>query len=921
MLRIYLIINFVLVLVLAGNASAATKTWDAGGGANHLWSLPANWDSTVPTRTDAAVIDNPPDANCLINATVDACCTTLDVGLNHETCYLYMTGGALTTSGTLSVGRNGAVGADACGVFTMTGGTIKTGTASMYIGYGTGGFLSEDRTTYGTFKMTTGCDVNVGGKLECGKNGTGVGKVYVNGGTLTIGYTAGAEDLEIGKYGTGTFYMTAGDVNVVDAIKLAEGGGTSTIYMDGGHIRCSDFRMPVSTPLGTPTVYLNSGDINCADEFSMANDNALMDITEGTLIIQNGSYVNGPLGSVYKLVSDGKIIGYGGDGYIIITPEGGGIGYSTVTAHLYDPNLAWQSRPRNYATVDWTPAGPVLSWTPGRYAAKHDVYFGTDKDDVNDANNPNTLPGRGRQDANNRPFPTPIPVLGETYYWRIDEVNNANIWKGIVWQFTMAGYEEVEDFDSYANDAALKTVWALTGSTTISLEDTIVHSSKGKSMKYEYTSGSATEASANTTGANKLPVDINDWTTADIKALTLYFYGDVTNSAEKMYVALKSTDNKSAVVYYDDPNDLKIPEWHEWNIKLSDFNDGGVNLHSIAKVYIGFGTRGGSPPASDGTVYFDDIRLYPRRCVTSRLPAGFGDVDGDCDVDFADVNIMVGDWLDTDANRKGSDGVLKGGASWVNDGDRGRCIQLDGVDDWVDLDDGDFSNFHNKTIAFWVKVKNYPTTPYPYLFYFSDGVQDNPYRIYIMTYTPGLFAVRARFVDTYSTDFTAGQDVWSFLAFVLKDAASNKCDGTFYCYNSATNTFNTSTTITGKPRHSGAATGVNLGSENDSGVNDANAVFDDFRVYDYALSAAEIWYLAHSGTGGGTPPDNTKMLLYYNFNEVSGLTAHNSSTYVYYHPLLSDAELYKGEAKGSRVVNLKDFAILANSWLEEQLWP
>jgi len=921
MLWTYLI-NFVLVLVLAGNASAATRTWDAGGGANKLWSTPANWSNdTVPTSADAAVIDNPPDANCLIDATVVAAvCTTLDVGLNNATCYLNMTGGALTTSGTLAVGHSGAIGADACGVFTMTGGTIKTGTASMYIGYGTGSTgLPATSDTFGTFKMTTGCDVNVGKKIEMGKNDTGVGWLYVDGGTLTVGYVAGGEDLEIGKYGEGTLYMTAGEVNVVDAIKLAEGGGTATIDMDGGHIYCSDFRMP----LGTPTVYLDGGDINCVDEFSMASDNALMDITEGTLIIQNGDYVNPPdsPGSLYQLVSAGKIIGYGGDGYVTITPEGGGIGYSTVTAHLYDPNLSWQSRPRNYATVDWTPAGPALSWTPGRYAAKHDVYFGTDKDDVNDANDPNTLPGRGRQDANNCAFPTPIPVLGQTYYWRIDEVNDAcapNIWKGIVWQFTMAGYEEVESFNSYADDAALQAVWTLAGST-ISLEDTIVQS--GKSMKYEYTSSSATEADANTTEPNKLPVDINDWTTADIKALTLYFYGDATNSAEKMYVVLKSTDNNSAVVYYDDPNDLKIPEWHEWNIKLSDFT--GVDLNSIAKVYIGFGNRG-SPPTSDGTVYFDDIRLYPTRCVASLLPAGFGDIDGDCDVDFADVNTMVADWLDEDYNGVGGDGKLMNfpdnNSQWVA-GKSGNGLNFDGVDDWVDLDDGDFSNFHNKTIAFWVKVKNYPITPYRYMFYFSDGDQDNPYRIYFMTYTPGTYAVRVRFVDTYSTDFTAGEGVWSFLAFVLKDAASNKCDGTFYGYNSATAQFYTSTAIAGKPRHSGAAIGVNLGSENDGGGNDVNAVFDDFRVYDYALSAAEIWYLAHSGTGGGTPPDNTKMLLYYNFNEVSGLTAHNSSTYEYYHPLLSDAELYKGEATGSRVVNLKDFAILADSWLKEQLWP
>jgi hypothetical protein len=57
------------------------------------------------------------------------------------------------------------------------------------------------------------------------------------------------------------------------------------------------------------------------------------------------------------------------------------------------------------------------------------------------------------------------------------------------------------------------------------------------------------------------------------------------------------------------------------------------------------------------------------------------------------------------------------------------------------------------------------------------------------------------------------------------------------------------------------------------------------------------------------------------FDETSGLIATNSSTYVFNRPLLSPAELYTGEPQGSRVVNFKDYVILAKSWLERQLWP
>jgi hypothetical protein len=880
MLRTYLI-NFVLVLVLASNASATPPpyacTWVGGSG---LWNTPAKWTGGVPDITTTAGI-NVADANCRIDS-VTANCNTLDVAYDTGPCYLNMTGGTLTISGLFFVGDDPSPGAaDTNGVFIMSGGDVNIG-GKLQIGDGTNDEGAEP--SYGTLIMTGGVIHARGSSVEVGKNKSGNGWIYMQGGTLDINVGT-STDLLIATYGHGTIYMTGGYIDITDRLRLASdsGGltsGTGKIYLDGG------------------TIFVDNAEI-------VINDNSFIDITKGTLIVDGGADE-----SVNELVSLNKIRGYGGEGYVVVVEEdlGGGAERTTVTGMPGDPNLAWGPSPANRAIVEWTPAGPTLSWKPGQYAAKHDVYFGTDEDDVNDATDPNALPGRGRQNPCTFAFPSPPPEFDQTYYWRIDEVNDAcapNIWKGLVWQFTMADYEEVEDFDSYANDAALAAVWTLTGleSSEIHLETTILRS--GNSMKYVYTNDSATEAYANTTGANKLPVDITDWTTADIKALTLYFYGDGYNSAENMYVALKSTDNKSAVVYYDNPNDLKEPEWHEWNIKLSDFTD--VNLHSIAKVYIGFGNRG-SPPASDGTVYFDDIRLYPKRCIASFAPDG--DVDGDCNVGFVDVNIMAGDWLDTDVIRKGSDGVLKGGASWVTDGTR-HCVQLDGTNGWVDLDDSDFSNFRNKTIAFWVKVRAYLNS-YPYMFYFNNGDEDNPYRIYFRTYTPASYYVRVFFVDDYSDNFTAGQNVWRHLALVIKDTADGRCTGEFYGNGGLV----ALTPMPGRPRHSGGATGVNLGSAKDGSSGFVNAVFDDFRVYDKALTGTEVQNLYN-----GTAPD-ANMLLHYDFNEVGPNTvAHNSSTYEFYHPLLSDAELYEGEVEGYRVVNLKDFAILADSWLEEQLWP
>jgi len=87
------------------------------------------------------------------------------------------------------------------------------------------------------------------------------------------------------------------------------------------------------------------------------------------------------------------------------------------------------------------PRDVVLSWTPGESADTHDVYFGTNFDDVNNASGTNT-PGvevSQGQDAN---MYDPVGLLdfGQTYYWRVDEVSappNSTIFKGDVWSFTV----------------------------------------------------------------------------------------------------------------------------------------------------------------------------------------------------------------------------------------------------------------------------------------------------------------------------------------------------------------------------------------------------------------------------------------------------------------------------------------------------
>ena len=76
----------------------------------------------------------------------------------------------------------------------------------------------------------------------------------------------------------------------------------------------------------------------------------------------------------------------------------------------------------------------VLSWTPGKFAAKHTVYLSTSLADVNAAD-PGALIGENL-DANS--LDPGRLEFGQTYYWRVDEVNSApdyTVYPGKIWEF------------------------------------------------------------------------------------------------------------------------------------------------------------------------------------------------------------------------------------------------------------------------------------------------------------------------------------------------------------------------------------------------------------------------------------------------------------------------------------------------------
>ncbi len=311
----------------------------------------------------------------------------------------------------------------------------------------------------------------------------------------------------------------------------------------------------------------------------------------------------------------------------------------------------------------------ALRWTAGEEAARHDVYFGTDPNAVANADTTTAGIYRGQQNLDEtRYVPTESPLAwATTYYWRIDEVNGVDLWKGVVWSFTTSNCLIVEDFEEYDDFCnrifyKWKDGWGYsadptcgvtasggngTGSTVGNLsfpyaEQTIVHSGV-QSMPFEY-NNTGTGGKARYSEASLEFAVAQNWTTHDMKALSLWFHGETGNTPETLYMALEDSAAQVRVATHPDPTALQVAGWQGWYIDLQRFS--GVNLASIKKVYLGVGNRTSPTAGGSGKLYIDDIRVCAPQCVPSMAKPDADIAEPyDCKVDYKDVHILADEWL------------------------------------------------------------------------------------------------------------------------------------------------------------------------------------------------------------------------------------------------------------------------------------
>ncbi|MFZ2146860.1 MAG: sugar-binding protein [Sedimentisphaerales bacterium] len=141
-----------------------------------------------------------------------------------------------------------------------------------------------------------------------------------------------------------------------------------------------------------------------------------------------------------------------------------GFGYLFLSDAAVTPGFSKNPSPANGAMIENT--WVTLGWRAGEFAVSHDVYLGDNFDDVNNGTGDTFI---GNQAGTfivvgfpGFPYPDGL-VPGTTYYWRIDEINQADPdspWKGKIWSFTVppkTAYEPVpaDGAEFVATDATL----------------------------------------------------------------------------------------------------------------------------------------------------------------------------------------------------------------------------------------------------------------------------------------------------------------------------------------------------------------------------------------------------------------------------------------------------------------------------------
>ena len=484
----------------------------------------------------------------------------------------------------------------------------------------------------------------------------------------------------------------------------------------------------------------------------------------------------------------------------------------------------------------------LATWRSGRDAAQHTIYADTDANAVADGLAPSVTSNTNALDL------TELDLqLDETYYWRVDEVNEAEatpVWAGPVWSFSTGESIVVDDFEGYNNfspDRPFQTwldgfgysadeffpvayggngtgsgvghdIWGI-GSPHYEgqlMERNTTIGGSSQSMPFYYTNSGGVASQIDR--ALSTP---QDWTGHGIETLSLAFHGTAGNTGE-LYIRI----NDTKVPYDRDPADIGRSAWHTWNIDLGTI----TGLQNVTDLAIGVDGAGAS-----GMLLIDDIRLYakPGELITPADPGS--------------ANLVAHYALDGDTqdnSGRGNHGTIVGGAPFIQDPHRGTVLDLGAADAIVEIPhsaDIGFGISTDLSLAVWVKPAQTPIQDWTGLVTKNRAVTgDDGYGIWISASSQWHFRVGTAAGDANLSGASGPTEEWHCVV-MTHDAATTTLRGYVDGQMIHENTNSDPTPFTVQDAlWIGGADGV---------IEYYTGLIDEVSIYNRALSDAEVLWL------------------------------------------------------------------------------
>ncbi len=848
---------FVVLLVLTAVAQATTLHWQGGSG---------NWDSSNWTR------DGSSNSNALDDQGDDYIDYT-----NFDFTFAGSTG---TITKTDAVGGGGLMKL-LSGSWTQSVGKLvidETGAWSVGIRMSSSGAAIDTATM--TLSGTAELDITNPG------NNTKYAMHMDDGSTVTM---SGSSKVTLANSITGTWglameertsFIMQGDANLVaPTLRFNHGGSATTFFIfESGTLTLTDSNPVRTSNLGTgnePSNRVNFTTTQGAGAAQLINTNNTNTGTnlaskmatgffciDGTIVNDTSTIVNGYR---FKISSGGGTID-------ILTIEDAG-------------DKAYSPSPSDGA-VGVAPTGDV-SWDADS-AASYDVWFAKDGQTLTFVGN-YTVKTVSMVDLAQAIGLTALEDNNE-YDWRVDTKDGGGglLDTGDLWNFkTMENFNShaavVDDFFDYADTAELLAVWSESSSANLTAEPLT------NIMQFDYDNSSSPYKSEATMTISPA----GDWSGLMATSMDLKLLGQIGNSADPIYVIVGDGTNSHKIILTDavvDSND----RWQVLSIKLSELVD--VNLANITTLTVGVGD--GVSAGGAGTVFINDILLYGSRCMSEY--ADIADVTGDCQVTLDDLAMITGQWLFADFNVAATapaaspvayynfndasgytaddssgnnyDAAIQPGTAsgfWDSSGYSGYCISLSDPNIEVNMPAAVFSTVSDEvTISMWLygAANSVPDPIQTVEAFAGTGPPEDPNNDW----------------DRLQWDIVSDsqyESQWNHYA-IVKDADANSMQ-----------IFVNGVLVARKTYAPAAMSGSTAGTTILSmvpGHELSTVKVDELRVFNDALSQAEIVYLAKSSGGEATQPIS---------------------------PVLTDADIIT-----DGVVNLKDVAQIASAWLDDQSW-